>query len=263
MFQFVTKKEYWDVVDSGILNEIKTETKFFRCLKSVVKAIREKNNLTWHLKSIQDAIAYKYLYKYSNASIAEIGGGNSRLLPILARKNRCFNIDEFKGVGQGPTKEVSVKGITNILTFIGNSSDFISNEQFDVIFSVSVVEHVPDEQLSIFFEDCNRILRPSGIMIHLIDAYLEDTELANRSISQRILTYRSFLDDNLFIPLEPPIVKKELDVKFSTSFATNPDNMMEQWNKSVPQLKTMRENAQSVTLIMAGTKPGMGTITDS
>ena len=98
MLKFVTKKEYWDVIDSKILdyNNVKTDS-------------------FWHLKSIQDAIAFSYLHEYCNKCIAEIGGGNSRLLPTLSKKNNCFNIEEFKGAHGGPTKEINIKGVTNIL----------------------------------------------------------------------------------------------------------------------------------------------------
>lgn len=256
MFQFVTKKEYWDVVDSGILNKIKTETMFSRGLKSVVKAIRGKNNLTWHLKSIQDAIAFKYLYKYSNVSIAEIGGGKSRVLPALVKNNTCFNIDAFKGVGRGHKKEIHLKGITNILSYVGDFSDSIIDEQFDVIYSISVVEHISNDKLNDFFKDCFRILKPSGLMIHLIDVYLEDATGDNRYAYSRICSYSSCFNSKLFTPLSEPIIKTEKDVCFSTSFATNPDNLMKEWNRLVPGLKNKREISQSCTLVMIGKKVG-------
>lgn len=91
-------------------------------------------------------------------------------------------------------------------------------------------------------------------MIHLIDVYLEDAVENNRSISHRVRTYGSFLDNKLFVPLEQSAVITEKDVEFSTSFATNPDNMMEEWNRIVPQLKNKRERAQSCTLVMVGRK---------
>ena len=237
MFKFVTKKEYWDVVSSNILDDIKT-----------------KQNFSWHLKSIQDAIAYCYLYEYSNKEIAEIGGGNSRLLPTLARKNTCYNIEEFKGAGGGPKKEIRFMGVNNILAKVGEFSNVINNNQFDAVFSVSVIEHVPDDNLSDFFKDCHRILKPSGLMIHLIDVYLEDSAELNESDVRRVMKYGSFLNTNLFSPLKQPEILTEKDVKFSTSFATNPDNMMEEWNRTNPKRKNERERAQSCALLMVGRK---------
>jgi SAM-dependent methyltransferase len=256
MLQFVTKKEYWNVVDSGILKKLRPKSRCFGILTSIRNKIRRKNNITWSLKSVQDAIAYKYLHKYSNVTIAEIGGGESRVLPALAVKNNCYNIEEFKGVGQGPQKEIHLKGVTNILTSIGNFSKLIIDEQFDVIFSISVVEHVSNEKLYDFFKDCFRILKPSGKMIHLIDVYIEDTTGNNNYAANRVCEYSSIFDRKLFIPLSEPIIKTAQDVYFSTSFATNPDNVMEEWNRLLPGYKHKREKSQSCTLVMIGRKAG-------
>jgi len=237
MFKFVTKKEYWEVEDSSILDDIIA-----------------KPNFSWHLKSIQDAIAYSYLNEYYEKMIAEIGGGNSRLLPTLAEKNTCYNIEEFKGVGGGPKKEICFQGVTNIHAQVGDFSNAISKEQFDAVFSVSVVEHVPNDKLSDFFKDCHRILKPTGVMIHLIDVYLEDAEENNKGTISKITSYGSFLDMNHFAPLLKPEITTEKDMRFSTSFATNPDNVMNEWNRIVPQLRNKRERAQSCTLLMIGRK---------
>jgi SAM-dependent methyltransferase len=249
MLKFVTKKEYWGVVDSKILDEIKTKRKF-------TWHYTTKHNYPWHLKSIQDGIAFSYLNEFTDKCLAEIGGGNSRLLPALAKKNTCFNIEEFKGVGGGPQKEIKFKQVTNILANVGGFSDSIEDEQFDAIFSISVVEHVSDGKLLDFFKDCHRSLKPSGLMIHLVDVYLEDALGDNNDASRRVCAYGSFLNGELFIPLERPSIRTGKDVVFSTAFATNPDNMMEQWNRTVPQLRNKREKAQSCTLLMIGRKTG-------
>jgi SAM-dependent methyltransferase len=182
--------------------------------------------------------------------IAEIGGGDSRLLPVLAEKNYCYNIEEFKGVGQGPIQEISFQGVTNIHALVGDSHGSINNDEFDVIFSVSVIEHVPDDKLTDFFVDCHRILKPGGLMIHLIDIYLEDDHFGNTNVAKRIMLYRSFLDEKLFSPLSNPEINTEMDVRFSTKYATNPDNVMNVWNRVVPQLKNKREISQSCSLLM-------------
>lgn len=237
MFKIITKKDYWDVSDSNVLKKIKTNA-----------------NFAWHLKSIQDGIAFRYLHEYEGKCIAEIGGGDSRLLPTLAEQNTCFNIEEFKGVGNGPVGAINLSGVNNISALVGSFSESVESEQFDVIFSISVVEHVPNESLSSFFKDCHRILKPSGIMIHLIDAYLEDASGDNVSIARRILNYGSLLDGKLFTPVESPEIITEGDVKFSSSFITNPDNMMALWNRAVPSLREKRERAQCCTLLMIGQK---------
>ncbi|MCP5047680.1 MAG: class I SAM-dependent methyltransferase [bacterium] len=237
MFKFVTKQEYWDVFGSGILSDIITRPH-------------------WDLKSLQDGIAYGYLREMSNMFIGEIGGGNSRLLPTLAKRNKCYNIDEFKGSGLGPKKEIKFEGVENILAMLGKDSSAIKDEQFDVIFSVSVVEHVRIHELPGFFKDCHRILKPSGLMLHLIDVYLEDRTGDNKEAVSRVSAYRPGLDGELFNPLEPPVILSDSDVFFSTCFASNPDNIMEKWNHVAPLRKEQRARAQGCALLMAGRKTG-------
>jgi len=81
MFRFVTKKEYWDIEDSGLLTQLAPA------------------NFVWHMKNIQDAAAYKYLHQFEGVAIAEVGGGHSRVLPALAHRNSCYNIEPFEGLG--------------------------------------------------------------------------------------------------------------------------------------------------------------------
>ena len=65
-------------------------------------------------------------------------------------------------------------------------------ESFDVVFSISVVEHVGTaEELAAFHEDQLRILKPGGMFIHAIDLYLEDEP--SPYWVQRFDAYRSWV----------------------------------------------------------------------
>lgn len=108
MLKFVTKKEYWYVIDSGIMKGIPS-TKL------------------WHLKDIQDEIAYSNLYSLKDKCIAEIGAGNSRLLSTLSQDNKCYAIDEYKGQGNGPINPSDIDGVTTLNVMLGKQSPLISN----------------------------------------------------------------------------------------------------------------------------------------
>lgn len=206
----------------------------------------------WHLKSVQDLVALSVLQHCEDESIAEIGGGASRLLPFLAKRNQCANIEEFRGENGGPSSEIVIENVENISTKIGEFSELVESESFDTVFSISVVEHVGSDRLKGFFRDCHRILRPGGIMCHLIDIYLEDVNGDNRYASSRIELYREPFETGLFEAKGDLLVSKE--AVFSTRYVTNPDNVMMLWNRSAPHLVEKRQCAQSCSLLMLGVK---------
>ena len=228
MFRFVTKKELWDIEDSGLLDEV-------------------PQTLTWNLKSIQDSIAYGHLFQFENKRIAEIGGGNSRVLRALARKNQCVNIDKFEGAGGGPTQSNLPENISLIQAYLGKETkELIQDDFFDALFSISVIEHIPNHYLGDLFQESARIVKRDALAIHLIDIYCIDVPTNQPRMS--LLTDLFF---KYFRPLEKDILAPD-DIKFSCANATNPDSTMNRWNKVVPELRKVRETHQSCSLILAG-----------
>ena len=232
MLKFATKELYWSLLDRGIDAKI------------------TKSPWKWHLKSIQDLIAFSYLDGIVDNRIAEIGGGNTRILPALARTNECTNIEKFEGQDGGPQKEIKLRRVSNVHCFVGDFSDQLEASYFDILISVSVVEHIPNPNLESFIKDCHRILRPNGLMIHLVDMYL-CPERAHYNMTRTDL-YRSAFDSGLFEPVEDFTLDNESDLKFHESYCSNPDNVMYEWNKVNSDLHELRANSQSVSLIWGG-----------
>lgn len=233
LLRIVTKKEYWDAENEGVL-ELMPQPKF------------------WYLKTIQDVIALDHIKNLNGKRIAEIGGGDSRVLPVLKENNHCFNIDEFKGLGQGPTLKTEIDGIENIYVNVGEFSSKLDDESFDVIFSISVIEHIPTNNLNDFFLDSVRILKPGGTFIHLIDIYIEDDDSNNKGLMDRVSHYKMFFEIDA-VESTGNTIENE-DIRFSCAYATNPDNIMNSWNKLVPNLKQKRESSQSCSLLLMATK---------
>lgn len=231
MLRYVTKSNYWSILDKGIMDKM-------------------PGTGHWHLKDIQDAIAYSYLYDKVGLDIAEIGAGQPRMLGKLAECNRCYAIDEYKGNGNGPKSRPNINNVSFIDVNIGESEGVIADKSYDIIFSVSVVEHVPDKKIHIFFEDCWRILRPGGMMIHLIDVYCETVEGNNLSLFDRVQHYINSIENSRFDLFGAIEINTIDDLAFKSSFATNPDDMMFRWNKSSPGLIEKRKYSQSCALEM-------------
>lgn len=237
MFRFVNKSELWKIEDSGVL-------------KALAPA-----NFGWHLKNIQDAIAFEHLRRCSGLQIAEIGGGYSRVLPAVASKNSCYNIEKFEGAGGGPNQPIEIPEIKRIEAYIGDSQGIIADESFDVIFSISVIEHVDENLMDKFWADCARISKPGALMLHLIDVYLTDGP-PPKPLEERLNAYRIAFDQGYFTPADPAQVLNPPDTRFSCAFATNPDNVMQNWNRLAPSLRMKREKSQCCSLVMLGKKSG-------
>jgi hypothetical protein len=153
----------------------------------------------FHLKSIQDLAVYAQLQQMEALAIAEIGGDSSRLVRPLAEANRCLNIEKFEGSDGGPAKEIHIPGVKNVFAFLGEFSPQIAPASFEVVFSISVIEHVPFESLMAFFEDGMRVLQSGGLWLHAVDLCLEDTPDPNQQA--RFDTYRAWMSDRRLAPV--------------------------------------------------------------
>jgi SAM-dependent methyltransferase len=234
MLKFVTKKDYWAAEDAGL------------------SALLSRASFPWHLKSIQDAVAMSFLHESRNEKIAEIGGGDSRVLPFLSANNQVVNVDRFEGQGGGPAKPPAEMAV--IPAFLGDFDERLGDAEFAKVFSISVVGHVPAVKLADFHADCLRILQPGGLLLHLLDVYLCDDQADNTAAINRIRAYRDWLQHKSCEPLDPAQILRPEDARFSCSFASNPDNEMNRWNKISPALRELRCKAQSVSLIFAARK---------
>ena len=232
MFDFIRKKDVWDACDKGYLEELKSK------------------KISYQLKNAQDLGIYRFVRELRDLDIAEIGGGNSRILERMAVNNRCVNIEKFEGRGLGPLEEIQLKNVKNINAYIGDSHSTILEGSFDYIFSISVVEHVETEGLETFFRDSLRVLKIGGKFLHAIDMYLGDQSSSYNL--ERFECYKSWVSgEKGAVPIGdvyggPP--------HFSSDMASNPDNILYGWNKMVPSLVEVRAASQSVSLIVGGVK---------
>lgn len=130
------------------------------------------------LKRYQDLLAYSFIVNNvkPGARILEIGGGNSRIFKKLSSEYECWLVDKLEGVGNGP-KHINANNVKLIRDYIGNYNNELPDNYFDFVFSISVLEHVPqndDDLLMSIIEDTNRILKIGGYSLHLFDVVIKD-----------------------------------------------------------------------------------------
>ena len=231
MFNFVRKNRLFKALDRGLPKKLNAAAPF-------------------HMKTTQDCVVYDILGDPRDLDIAEIGGGDSRLLRAISRDNRCVNIEPFDGNDGGPAEAVKIPGVKNIRSLLGENSAEIEDESFDIVFSISVVEHIAIGKLAAFFDDGMRILRPGGLWLHAIDVYLGDEPVP--FVTKRVDIYRQWAETP---GITEPVGKIYAGAaKFQSDMASNPDNIMHAWGSVAPDLIELRKTAQGVSAIVASRK---------
>ena len=193
---------------------------------------KDPNN---NLKLLQDGFILSRLGNCLQKKIVEIGGGNSRILGKLIDKNECWNIDKFEGIGNGPTKIEHLKGVKTIKAYMGEFCEQIPNNYFDVAFSVSVIEHIQNEDdLRNMFLDIKRVLKDNGVSYHAIDASLKENPdmQPNRYVSKRLMTLLEIIQESGFTLIQDTALNID-QIAFKCSYATLSDLGMWSWSKIV------------------------------
>ena len=222
--------------------DIIKKDEYFQCLDEDHGSRKDHS-----LKGIQDAWVLRQLHDVSGKKIMEVGGGNSRVLPKL-QDNKLWNAEKFEGVGHGPVKKIEQAGVRIFPAFMGEFNP--DAPEVDIIFSISVIEHIPFDRYDAAFEDMARCLAPGGTMFHAIDLPLADEplETAQKRISGLIKAVeRAGLNWR-----EPPVLKK--DAVFRSDMASNSDLTMWQWANISEASRITGPKAQIVSIKLIADK---------
>ncbi len=126
-----------------------------------------------NLKLIQDLAIVDFISNnlHPGAKILEIGGGYSRVLVYFKDRFEGWNLDKFEGIGNGPKKIPTDMPYKIVPDYIGAFSKDLPNGYFDLIFSISVFEHVEGDAaaMSAITDDIDRLLKPDGLQVHCMD----------------------------------------------------------------------------------------------
>ena len=129
------------------------------------------------LKIYQDTLLY-HLIKSNfkpGARLLEIGGGDSRIIRWLKEDYDFWNLDKLEGAGNGLTHLPDEAGFTLVRDYIGAFNHELPDASFDCVFSLSTLEHVPEDQATLksICEDIQRLLKPGGLSLHSIDILMK------------------------------------------------------------------------------------------
>jgi len=146
---------------------------------------------TTELKQYQDLIIYAFIKENipEGSSILDIGGGDSRICKKLANKYDCWNIDPLNGDGNG-LKSINHDGYKLVQDYIGNFNKELPNDYFDFVFSISVMEHIPENNPNFqknIIQDINRVLKVGAYSLHLLDCIIKPDSFWKNSILDKML----------------------------------------------------------------------------
>lgn len=129
------------------------------------------------LKPLGHAFVIDYIERNRPLRILEIGhGALSPTFTIMENQCECWGLDTID-----PHKTVDPELLSKLrrdypkITFcdgyLGTGVDVLPSDYFDLVYSVSVIEHVPQANLPDFYREMRRILRPGGVHLHSYDVY--------------------------------------------------------------------------------------------
>jgi len=149
-----------------------------------------QSSATCDLKVYQDSLVYTFILDNipSGAKILEIGGGNSRIINQIKHNYEIWNLDKLEGTGYGPTKIINKYGFHLVKDYIGTYSSQLPNNYFDLIYSVSTIEHFSKDTNDIqnILEDMQRLLHPGGYSLHCVDALLYNDHFIVHPLVEKI-----------------------------------------------------------------------------
>jgi GT2 family glycosyltransferase/SAM-dependent methyltransferase len=166
-----------------------------------------------------DLNVYRNLLIYSfikhnvslGSRILEIGVGNSRILKHISQFHECWKIDKFEELGKD-SKDLGKSPFRPIKNYMRDNYSEIADNYFDFVFSIPVLGHIPQDDHLCYFDktlsDINRVLKPGGYCLHLIDVALRNNSLPLNKIANRI--FKRVKTVNHFIPIE--YIKDDPDI---------------------------------------------------
>jgi hypothetical protein len=154
------------------------------------------------------------------ARLLEVGGGEPIVSGFLSELGYNVTlVDPYDGFGNGPT---DYQRYVELFPHVKIIREYFRPEMrsipvgaFDAIFSVSVLEHIPEPALASCFQAMAKFLSPRGVSIHCFDFILQGIgdahDFAN---AQRILAeQRQLAGDLAPEPFESLLEKLKTDVE--------------------------------------------------
>lgn len=144
------------------------------------------------LKDVQRPWMLKALLAHlpARAKVLEIGAGEPTVADLLQRLgHEVWIVDPYDGTGNGPQEyEIFTRdcpGIRFVRSHFREDTPGIPAHHFDAVYSISVLEHVPQHAIDGVLGAAHRAVRPKGWHVHAIDHVLRGNGAADHLANLR------------------------------------------------------------------------------
>jgi SAM-dependent methyltransferase len=235
MFSVISKQLYWDLLANPTVKTLLDQT----------------NRRVVCMKHAQAAWMLSELAHLSGLRILEAGAGFGRVLRTLQKHERwALEMPNGNGRTVNEKRLTMPPAIRLVEGYLGGYVRDLPDNYFDVIYSISVVEHIPPTDVAGFFSEHVRLLRPKGVGLHAVDFYLGDAPQPH--VESRIDSYLRAIS-NAGLQLRDG-VSISRPLLFQTRDASASDLAMLELNNVAPRLAHQRARLQSVSLAIAVVK---------
>jgi len=146
----------------------------FLKLYSKHKGLVEDMPEYWGLKLTGTLFVHEQIARFSPRRVLEAGAGLSRHFHGRYGKTLDYWMADSSGFYDPDRFARSMKmkpDQTFVDTLLGDNHAELEENAFDMTFSVSVMEHVPIENINGVCKDLYRVTRPGGVTVHSIDLH--------------------------------------------------------------------------------------------
>lgn len=182
-------------ITEDALERMSGQTLFPGTLAEVVELSRK--NFGWYTKHALRCIEYPWIVERCRSlgpHVLDVGSGVSPVPIFLAEKCSKQVVTVDYSASKVPLERIAVRNEwgfldysainPNISSFNIDIAEFEPETRFDVIYSVSVIEHMPAEIRRKMIEVFGRVAAPDGHILLTVDLYGVSTDLWNHDRGQ-------------------------------------------------------------------------------
>ena len=142
-------------------------------LRHLDRMFEFNDSFRWTLKEMGNLFCTDKILQENSHRILELGPGFNLLFHRLYAKEKDYwTIDTQEFYNDNNLFETAINKrpeATHINSLMGEFCEELPNNYFDMIFSISALEHVPENKIEDCYKDMYRVCKDGGTISHSID----------------------------------------------------------------------------------------------